>query len=966
MRGETGRVVLLLVVSGMLSMWGWLWWKCSRDSSIYYLARHGATEWIVFPKPPDTQGRPEAELFAEFRRRFALEQPPTQATLTMRTFQRGVVTLNGTRLPEQGQTNQNWKRPQVFDVTKQLRQGSNSLSVTVFNSFGPPALWAELRGENLMAHSDESWEVSYAGSVWCPARLACKPMAAGAGSPVQGGERISDAWRVRWPTITFFAILSALLVAGWSRRSGSAAAQSGSGVLRWIEDPAALVLAGAIVLWILLFAHNMGVLPPTVGFDAVAHIEYVNYILEHKALPLASEGAVTYHPPLYYLLAAGLLGVLSLSTGDAGGLAALQVFSLAIGIANLLLVFGGLRLIFPNQARTQVVGLALAAFLPMHLYITHYFTNETLTGMLVTATIFACLRLVRMPQVSTAACAVLGLCLGAALLTKFTAVLVAPFVIGAAANKIWRQRSANAGAWLRTMGVLVAVCLAICGWHYIRVWTHFGKPLVGVWDPVSGHRWWQDEGYRTASYFLRFGESLDRPTFSGFNGFGDGVYSTLWGDALCGGMTAVDFRPPWNYDLMAVGYWLALLPTLAMLTGAVWALWHFLRKPTADWMVLNGLAFAFALAFVFMALKVPYYGQVKASYGLLTLLPLCAYGAAGWDALTRRGRVSGWILSGVLGLWAMNSYASFWIHGRSAQAQISQGMVLLERRRNAEAAERFAAAMRADPRNVQARSFLVQTLMALGRLDDAWQLAQQSLKENSHEAVCHLDLAAVLESRGQWESAVEHTRRALHLAPDHSRAHVQLASRLARLQRLDETVRACREGLRVTPADPELHLLLGSAWAAQDMANGGKGDASWPLQSAADKEARAIEGMRHLRIASQAAPDSPIVLNNVAWIMATHPNARLRDAPEAVRLAERACSSTKYQTAVFVGTLAAAYAEAGRYAEAVTTAQKARVLADASGQAEVAALNAKLAALFRDGKAYRQSTSTGGGSQRLE
>src|SRR4029077_10496755 len=127
--------------------------------------------------------------------------------------------------------------------------------------------------------------------------------------------------------------------------------------------------------------------------------------------------------------------------------------------------------------------------------------------------------------------------------------------------KLAGQRS-PVGVWLRTVGITLAVCLTFCGWHYIRIWHRFGRPFVGNWEAASGFSWWQDPGYRTAGDYVRFGQSLIAPLFSSFGGFADGMNSTLWGDALCGGMPDMISRPPWNYDLVVAGYLLALAPTL--------------------------------------------------------------------------------------------------------------------------------------------------------------------------------------------------------------------------------------------------------------------------------------------------------------------------------------------------------------------------------------------------------------------
>jgi tetratricopeptide (TPR) repeat protein len=99
-------------------------------------------------------------------------------------------------------------------------------------------------------------------------------------------------------------------------------------------------------------------------------------------------------------------------------------------------------------------------------------------------------------------------------------------------------------------------------------------------------------------------------------------------------------------------------------------------------------------------------------------------------------------------------------------------------------------------------------------------------------------------------------------------------------------------------------------------------------------------------------------LNNLAWLLATASDPHLRNGKEAVRLAEQACHLTQYKEAFLVGTLAAAYAEAGRFDDAVVTAQKARAAALAQGQTEIAARNEQLLELYKSGRAYHQEAKT--------
>src|SRR5204862_788811 len=71
------------------------------------------------------------------------------------------------------------------------------------------------------------------------------------------------------------------------------------------------------------------------------------------------------------------------------------------------------------------------------------------------------------------------------------------------------------------------------------------------------------------------------------------------------------------------------------------------------------------------------------------------------------------------------------------------------------------------------------------------------------------------------------------------------------------------------------------------------------------------------------ASDSPKMLNELGWLLATFPNPSARDGQEAVRLAERACALTERKQPALLTTAAAAYAEIGKFPEAITTARDA-------------------------------------------
>src|SRR5262249_19058159 len=156
---------------------------------------------------------------------------------------------------------------------------------------------------------------------------------------------------------------------------------------------------------------------------------------------------------------------------------------------------------------------------------------------------------------------------------------------------------------------------------------------------------------------------------------------------------------------------------------------------------------------------------------------------------------------------------------------------------------------------------------------------------------------------------------ALQLESGHAMATIALARTLTRTERIDEAIAQYSGLVRADPTNVEVRLLLGSLLSRQR---------------------RTAEALDQWRAALKLRPDWPELLNNLAWPLATDPDATLRNGAQAVELAERACQLTEYKRAVLVGTLAAAYAEAGRFTDAVSAATKARELALAGRETDVA------------------------------
>ncbi len=725
-RHERRRALLALLGVAFLCS-AWLAWQSLRNPEIPFLSRLAPAEWILYPTPPTSSAQPEVEIETVFRKSFTLDRAPAAATLRTRFYRQGRVLLNGEPLSLSSAAN--WKRPRTADIS--LRPGRNEIQVEVVNGFGPPALWLAIEGEGLSLESDGTWEASLAGAAWRPARLATVPMSAWTSRPTpQAQPSPRAALRLTLPLLLAFAGLAAGALA----------------IARRL--PLVPVAALVVLLWTVLFWNNRS-LDPVWGFDAPAHLEYVRTVLERGHLPLANEGWEMYQPPLYYAVSAGLLKATGHVRLDDSGVAILRGLGWAAAVLQTLLVLASLRLLFPDQPRRVAAGLCLGLFLPVQLYMFQYITNEGWAAVLASASIYLTLVILKEDSASPGRYFALGAVLGLAMLTKFSALLpLAVIAIVLLGRRLIRgERSPR--LYARTFGTMVVAFLLVCGWHYARVTAHFGRPLVGNWDRDTGFAWWQDPGYHTSGDFVRFGRSLTEPLLSAFHSVPDALYSTLWGDGMIGGSARLALRPPWNYGLMAAGYILALLPTLMILLGLGAALVHLLRHPRAEWFLLLGSLGGTAFAVIAMSLRLPFYAQPKAFYGMSAVIPICALGAWGFDLLARRGRLVAALLSVLLGTWAVNAYASFWIpSGRSGPSP-----------------EAIASL---DPEGLMRRSYAAQDQ---GRLDEAVALA----------------------------------RRATELSPDDPVAWVQLGTSLGQKGEPREAIGALREALRAAPRDPGLH-----------------------------------------------------------------------------------------------------------------------------------------------------------------
>lgn len=983
--------MLAACVAGILCLAAFFWWTARTNPKTNFLASESPALWIQYPEVPTGMLHPAIEISATFHRSFVLQNLPKSAKLSIRAMKRWELAVNGSPAGSSPALDQ-WKHATEVDVRAQLHPGTNEIVATVFNTNGPPALWLALNMDGQQLNSDSNWTARLLDSVECPAKLATTPPAINPGNWLLGKETPLEGFR-HHPLFFLGTILAAVLLlsALWQlkrRRSDFVAS----------PDFAVCAIGLMALLWVALYWNNLPALGHRDGFDSQDHLDYIQRIRTGHGLPLANEGWQMYQPPLYYLISSFVVGILGPETIH-GTFTIVRILGLCIGIIHITLIFLSLRLLFPGRTGPPLFGLFLAALLPAHLYISQYVTNEALAAMLVTACFYLCLRIIIEKLDSRRVFAGVGLCLGAALLAKVTAVLAVPFVAAALFDPAILRESSKVKPWAARMLWAAGACLLVCGHYYYSVWSHFGSPFVGNWDAAVWPAWWMEPGFQSASYFLRFGRCLTHPWFSGFSSFGDGVYSTLWADGLLGGRIAVGHRPPWNYEIMAAGFILALVPSVFVATGAITAVKNFLQQPTRIWLLLIGLPLATLSALVYMNIKVPTYGEAKAFYGLIALLPLCALGALGYAAGRRLGKPLVSIALVAMGVWGINSYASFWIRTNSPETQIHLAIEGVEGAHFTEALDHYAQAVRLAPHDIELKALMVVELAAAGRTADVQQIAAQAMLDPLPDGDSHRYLAQILSLNGKSDAAVAEGRKSLENAPDSRVAYGGLAACLYDTGDYAETLSVGRGGERTDLFSAALHYYMGRSFECLgDQTNAvmhyrlavlldpsvpemkdrfglclltlhqcdeatnqfykalqlrpGNPAFRYHLAAAFASQGQTVREIELYRGILQADRKFVPALASLAWRLATSPDDGLRDGNQALELASKACELTRTNDVRCLETLAAAYACVQNFGDATRTTEQAIEIATRARQPAVVTANQKRLALYQSGKAY--------------
>jgi len=229
-----------------------------------------------------------------------------------------------------------------------------------------------------------------------------------------------------------------------------------------------------------------------------------------------------------------------------------------------------------------------------------------------------------------------------------------------------------------------------------------------------------------------------------------------------------------------------------------------------------------------------------------------------------------------------------------------------------------------------------------GELDKAISQFQEALNIRSRNSESHYNLGAALIQNNignalarqhLWNEAIDHLQEAVRLRPDYADAYFNLGSVLFQQGDIDQAIVQWQKALAMRPDDAEAHRNLASALR---------------------KKGRLKEAIAEYDKALNMAPEDSVTLNNLAWILATSPDASIRDGARAVTFSLKAVQISGGQDPNFIRTLAAARAEAGQFAEAIATAEAAKTLSATQNKPQLATRLEEEITLYRASTPLRE------------
>jgi tetratricopeptide (TPR) repeat protein len=224
---------------------------------------------------------------------------------------------------------------------------------------------------------------------------------------------------------------------------------------------------------------------------------------------------------------------------------------------------------------------------------------------------------------------------------------------------------------------------------------------------------------------------------------------------------------------------------------------------------------------------------------------------------------------------------------------------------------------------------------------DSETLFRHVLAVTTNNDVAENNLGIVFLGQGKLDEAISLLQSAVDRRPDNSPAHENLAKALLQKGQVADALTHYRKLLDLQPDNMEVHNIVGTVLVQQG---------------------RVEEGVEEWQKVLSVEPNNGNAMSNLAWIFATSPDESLRNGAKAVQLAEQAMRVSRGRISILFRTLAAAYAENGRFVDAIRAAQRGVELANSQGNSGLATELQANIALYQEQQPLRDPSLTNGSS----
>jgi protein O-mannosyl-transferase len=307
----------------------------------------------------------------------------------------------------------------------------------------------------------------------------------------------------------------------------------------------------------------------------------------------------------------------------------------------------------------------------------------------------------------------------------------------------------------------------------------------------------------------------------------------------------------------------------------------------------------------------------------------------------------------------------------SAKARLNLANALIRLGRPAEAIAELEELHEFQPQDLDVQLRLANLSASQGQFERAIIWYRNVIRLDSSRVHAYNDLGSALAHASRFDEAAAAYAQAIRLKPDYGEAYCNLGSTYLHMGKLEAAIVEFSAALKINPKDARAHHQLAliyvrlndfgralTSFSEASRLNPARAEIRFDLALAFTKFGAALSAIEQYQKALALDPDLVPALNNLAWLLATWPEQRVRNADEAVKLAKRACELTQYQDPLILGTLDAAYGEAGDFTKAVDTAMRAYQLAEQAGRVEIAEAVLDRLTLYWENKAWHQPSPT--------